>query len=352
MAITKKIKIYMEEAYRDTIWCKELLGGLEKELKKRRLIFEECTKIEEADNDCYGFVLGMNHEWVENCIRKCNELGMVPIVLSNQSDEKLNGSYHLICPDVLAVAGELKESLLLSGRKRVALYGSNRNNELDKSRTEIFAELISRVEDIYPNNGNLEKCFRTFLPKAAAYDAVLCINGYAAISLVKKLEKENPQLLDQLEILTFEEVLKHSKYNQWISCIEMNLENYGITALQLLDMISQRDDISGMTVKMKCSLCEVSPKQEMEEDVSDGLEADYEDPEIIQMAKIEQLLRDADDMDHHIIAMLLDHATYADIADSCYMTEGNVKYRVKKYLTISDCSTKKELIELLQEYLQ
>ena len=44
MNITNKVKIFCEEAYAETIWCKELLGGLHKELKKRRLAFELCTK--------------------------------------------------------------------------------------------------------------------------------------------------------------------------------------------------------------------------------------------------------------------------------------------------------------------
>ena len=78
----------------------------------------------------------------------------------------------------------------------------------------------------------------------------------------------------------------------------------------------------------------------------------FDDPEVLYMAKIEQLMQEADDMDHHIIAMLLGGAKYGEIADSCYMTEGNVKYRVKKYMTICSCSTKKELLELLKEYLQ
>ena len=49
----------------------------------------------------------------------------------------------------------------------------------------------SYAKEIYSNKDNLENCFRSFLPKAALYDAVVCVNGYAAVSLVKKLEKEN-----------------------------------------------------------------------------------------------------------------------------------------------------------------
>jgi hypothetical protein len=103
---------------------------------------------------------------------------------------------------------------------------------------------------------------------------------------------------------------------------------------------------------MNVNISEIPEKDHEEPDVLTEQHQLYEDPEIIHMAKIEQLLRDADDLDHHIIAMLLDNAKYSDIADSCYMTEGNIKYRVKKYMSICDCKTKKELLELLQEYLQ
>ena len=103
---------------------------------------------------------------------------------------------------------------------------------------------------------------------------------------------------------------------------------------------------------MRVNVCEIPEKDGMNRESELENIAFYEDPEIIHMAKIEQLLQNADDMDHHTLAMLLGGAKYGEIADSCYMTEGNVKYRVKKYMSTCNCKTKKELLELLQEYLQ
>jgi hypothetical protein len=349
MGITKKIKICCEETYVETIWCKQLLGGLVKELKKRRLLYEQSEQIEE--DDCV-VLLGMNHDWVKRTVCKCNEKGITPILLSNQSKQSFAGQAHLICPDIQKISERIQNALEAAGRTKVALYASNPVADPDRDRTEILSKLIQKVNDIYPNNGSLEKCFRSFLPKASMYDAVICTNGYAAVSLVKKLEKENPDILKKTVILTFEEVLKHSKYNEWISFVDLNLESYGSIAVQILDMLSLKDDISGITVEMNGSLCEIAHKvQEVSETFEEDTES-YEDPEIVHMAKIEQLLRDADDLDHHIIAMLLDGATYGEVADRSYMTEGNVKYRVKKYMSICGCTTKKELLELLQEYLQ
>lgn len=351
MSITNKTKIICEEVYAESIWCKQLLGGLQKELKKRRIAYEQTSDVTDvlAEDDVY--IIGMSNSWTENIIAKCNESGCVPVVLSSQSQRSAQGQYHLVCSDIRVAAKKLKEAFNTAGRSRVALYGGNYSSDLDKDRTAIFSELVSSVSDIYMNTGNLENCFRSFLPKASLYDAVICVNGYAAISLVKKLEKEDAKLLEKLVIVSCEEVLKHSKYNQWISFVDLKLESYGAVALSVMEMAALKSAISAITVQMNAEVCEISKTVEEDFAIVGGVEF-YEDPEIIHMAKIEQLLRDADDMDHHIIAMLLDNAKYSEIADSCYMTEGNVKYRVKKYMSTCDCKTKKELLELLQEYLQ
>lgn len=352
MNTTNRIKIICEEPYGESIWIKQLLGGLAKELKKRRIACEqtfEAGKISREDNVC---IIGISNGWTEEIVAKCNKAECVPLVLSCQSQRTVQGQYHLICADIKNVAKKLKEEISSAGRTKIALYGANFSADLDKDRTSIFSQLISEPSDIYANTGNLETCFRSFQPKAALYDAVICVNGYAALSLVKKLEKEKPVLLKNLAIVTFEEVLKHSKYNHWISLIDLNLESYGAAAMAVLEMAAIRSDISVITVRMNAKVCDISAKDEETHALLAEETAYYEDPEIIHMAKIEQLLRDADDMDHHIIAMLLDNAKYSEIADSCYMTEGNVKYRVKKYMSTCDCKTKKELLELLQEYLQ
>lgn len=348
----QKMKIICEEAYMESAWCKQLLGGLTKELKKRRIAHEQLFCGENIFRDDNVCIIGMSNAWVENTISKCNESECVPLVLSNQSKRNVEGQYHLICADMGRAAKNLQEAFESSGRKKVALYGANYSSDLDKDRTMIFSQLMKEPSDIYINTGNLETCFRSFYPKAALYDAVLCVNGYAAVSLAKKLEKESPVLLEKLVIVSCEEVLKHSKYNQWISVIEQNLESYGSAAMAALELTESKNDISEITVRMGVDVCEIQKKPESAQLADTEAAAFYEDPEIIHMAKIEQLLRDADDLDHHIIAMLLDNAKYSDIADSCYMTEGNVKYRVKKYMSTCDCKTKKELLELLQEYLQ
>ena len=345
----KKIRILCEKACAESIWCKQLFSGLVKELKKRRIGFEQDGDISKEDGVC---MIGMSNEWTQSEVARCNERGCVPIVLSTQSGRTVKGEYHLICSDMEGVTKDLKEAFVSAGRKKIALYGAGHTSDLDKDRSDVFSELVSGSQNIFRNTGNLEYCFRSFLPKAARFDGVVCVNGYAAISLVKKLEKENPQILKQTVIVSCEEVLRHSKYNQWVSYVDLNLESYGKVGLSVLELTEHNREIGNITIKMKGTVCEIPKKSEKTKDTAAAEELQLKDPEIISMERIEQLLRDADDLDHHIIAMLLSDATYSEISDSCYMTEGNIKYRVKKYMSICECRTKKELLELLREYLQ
>ena len=124
----------------------------------------------------------------------------------------------------------------------------------------------------------------------------------------------------------------------------MKLEAYGAMAVKVLNLADQSDSVTEITIKMKCEVSE-SAKNDTTDELQDT-------SRILTLGRVEQLMEDATDMDHHIIALLLDSKTYAEIADRSYMSEGNVKYRVKKYMTICGCKTKKELLELLKEYLQ
>ena len=256
----RKIRIILEEAYADSIWCKELLSGLQKELKKRRLASDICTEFIVHDAEDAVCLIGMSNSWLKTMVEKCNALDFLPIVLSAQAGRSVEGKYHLICPDMKATAKELKEAFVYAGRTKIALYGANYSVDLDKDRTALFSELVDAPSDIYTNTGNLEACFRSFQKKAAFYDTVLCVNGYAALSLVKKLEKEHKELLEKIVILSCEEVLKHSKYNQWISLIDLKLESFGAIAMTVMEMASLRSDISVITVRMNVTISEIPGK--------------------------------------------------------------------------------------------
>lgn len=350
MSTQKKIQIICEEAGKDSPYCKQVLSGLLKEIKKRRCSFIEAYDGKEIDAKDTVFIVGLSRNWFERMIRQCNDRGNTPIVLSNCSARIYAGQYHCICTGMKDVMSNLYASCNQAGRTNIALYGVDHTSDSDMDRMQTFLKLAKDSGNIYLNSGNLEACFQTFFPYVDRYDTVICVNGYAAVSLVRKLEKINPEILDKIVVVSCEEVLRYSRYNSRILFVDLNFDTYGTAAMQLLEIEKNVKHAFEITVSIKGNVCEIPEKQEEEESADE--EEFYEDPEIICMARIDQLMMESDQQDNEIIDMLMSGNTYSEIAENCFMTEGNVKYRVKKYMAICQVKTKKELLEMLQEYLR
>lgn len=352
MSVQKEIRILAEESAAGNIWCRELTEGLTKELKKRRMNCKKISTTKEITEGTVVFVIGAGEHFVENAVFVCNAKGIVPILLSNHQ-RSYPGKYHLVYADVEGAMETLCRECRKAGRERIALYGIQNTITPDIEQMRNFSKIVKDVSDIYMNNGNLETCFLSFLPYAERYDAVICVNGYAAVSLVKKLEVSAPDLLEKLVIVSFEEILLSAHYKERISFVDLKLEGFGATALAVMELAQGKKDISAIRVSIEAKICDI-PEKEPEEAPTEESEEYlmFADPEVVCMARVEQLLQESDEMDHVIIEMILNNAKYSEIAEACFMTEGNVKYRVKKYLNICKISTKKELQDLLTEYLR
>lgn len=350
MSTPERMIILCEEACRDVPFCKQVMSGMKKEAKKRRCSYLEDAELREIKENDLIVLTGMSRSWFEHAIRKCNEQKVMPIVLTNCSSGNFSGKYHCICADMRDVMERLYKACLASGRTNLALYGVDHASDPDIDRMQIFLSLAKDSGSIYLNSGNLEACFQTFYPHADRYDTVICVNAYAAVSLVRKLEKIHPEILDRIVVISCEEALRYSRYSSRILCVDLNYEAYGTAVFQIPEVLKSVPKLLGITMTVRGTVCEIPVKEKEEEPIDDR--EFYEDPEIICMARIDQLMMESDSQDHQILTMLMEGNTYAEIAESCFMTEGNVKYRVKKYMTICQVKTKKELLAMLLEYLQ
>ena len=133
----------------------------------------------------------------------------------------------------------------------------------------------------------------------------------------------------------------------------MKLDTFGNAAIFIMESTEGKENNMTISVSVEGEVQSIaSPKIEQKSYLEETDEyLLFADPEEVCMARVEHLLESADEVDQVIIELLMNNATYSQIADDCYMTEGNVKYRVKKYLSICKVSSKKELLDMLLEYL-
>lgn len=333
------VKIICEEAYETSIWCKQIVSGLVLELKKKRQRYIKTNQIEQIQGNSVIYLIGANHNWLEHAILLCNSKGVIPVVLCNQDNRRIRGQYHCVCADIYGSMKQLCDNFFQMGKTKIALYGVNLSSVSDQSRMECFLEVTSDEKSVFENDGNLEECYQKFLPYIREYQAVICVNSYAAISLVNKLKVSERDLLDKICIVSCTKTVLSSWYSQWISFVELNLEEYGKAALTISELAGDRPYISGITITIEADVSEIAQRKSCEglQQQYEYNDSFYEDSEWLDLSKIEHMLNECSEFDRQILALLLQGATLIDgnggtpIEDSVILVEGERIAKVGSY---------------------
>lgn len=224
------ILIFVEDTYSHSGWCQDLVDGLVSELKMKRMAFRFIHSIEEMNQSSgYIYVIGSSTGWIRTVLKDANRVGIYPILLCNQAFHELDVRYSTVCSDTNGSMHHLVDTLIATGRTRIALYGTNPHSVSDESRKKAFYYAIGQEDqrDVYINDGSMERCFRSFQGTMADYDAVICANDFTAISLVRNLLAAYPQELERLLIIGCAETCLTEYYSPYILSIRVNFQEYG-----------------------------------------------------------------------------------------------------------------------------
>jgi len=334
--------ILVEAGFADSVWCKQILQGLTGELKKRR---ESYTLDPELLSGSV-FVIGSSAPWLETQVGRCNAGGCVPVLLCSSQRKISGGRYHCVCPDIGGSMRQLTDALTKRWGSRLVLYGVNPSSVGDRSRREAFEQACPQGLCL-ENRGSLADCFAAFLPLLEKTDAVLCANGFAAVSLYRRLRamgREKP-------IISCAQTLLCSRHQGAITSVDMNYPTFGKTALAVADLARKHAQISELTVTVRWRVEGVSSDALPAVVSSVPTDRFYDDSELQQMLKVENLLSACDDTDTRLVSMLLSGESYAAMANACFLTEGAVKYRVRNMRNICACTDREDLEKLLRTYL-
>lgn len=354
--------ILVEPSYSNSIWCKNILSGLLDEIRQKRMAYQQINNIEQVnrEEEPYIFIIGSDIDWVNRTLVICNEKGIYPILLCNQAYHVFDVEYSCVCSDIIGSMRYLIDSLKAMGKSKVAMYGVNRKSISDISRMESFLSVQKNADlnQIYLNSGSLKQCYQSFIKEAEKYDAVICANDFAAISLICYLREKHQEMLEHLTIMSCAET-QLSKYDTGLTSINMNFKEYGGAAISIYDCLKRNRFLSHIVMAIKWHIG--APKfaefqrigQMLDESMVEIPESDifYEDLELMKMLKIEQLLNQSDEIDRIIVNGLLDEQSYEKISIECFMSESSVKYRVKKMMETCGMDSKYKLINLLREYI-
>lgn len=349
------VSILTEPAYGNSMWCKALLASLTDCLKQKRIPFCEVFEELPAGCDCV-FIIAANYNWIKQTLCCLNAVGIKPILLCNQAENITGYSYSCVCSDIVGSMRFLLQELKAEGKTKVALYGVNTESISDIGRVDgLFALKQGQLDSlrVFVNEGSLNECFKSFYPVREEYDAVICTNDFAAISLIRNLKQKAPEILPRLKIFSCSQTNFSAYYQKEITTVNMNFEHYGKAAVFICEKLKNHPYMSGMTITINWNMEEnksalSAPVLLGKIDASDIF---YADREMREMILVEQILSMSSKTDRIILDQLVNGATIEKTAQQCFLTGSGVKYRIKRILQECGLENKTALTTLLQTYL-
>lgn len=350
------VAILTDKTYSDSLWCQIIFLSLTERLRSKRIPF--CEIFDACPGQCDAiFVIATDHEWTSGVVHQLNACGRSPILLCNQYENLPGCVYSCVCSDVNAAMKDLLESLRGQGRQKIAIYGMNPASISDISRVNsLFAWRDPDTEpmDVFLNEASLEQCFSDFYPHAAQFDAVVCTNDYAAVSLVRNLMRTDPQRLEKLTIVGCSETNLSGYYRKYISTVNVNFDQFGRAAVYIYESLRKRPYLSGMTLNVAWGYREEAPAgpyPEIPLTLTRTVDDFYQDPELQEMLIVDKLLNATDPVDKEILSGLAQGKTNEELAEGCFLSEGSIKYRIKRLLGVSGATSREDVIRLLTKYV-
>jgi len=351
----------VESEYKNTPWCTETVEGLQAEIKrKKQTIYEveNILDIAESEEKSSVIIIGSLKSWISDRIGETRHKGMLPIVLSNSNVEYTRKNYSNVSSDVYGALHTAISTARGNGKPRIALYGINLNSASDSIRKKAFLKFGGNKKDIYNNHGSLKGCFYSFLPSIDNYDTIICANDFVAASLVNRLKRQGYDL-GRLYIISCSDGILLKNMSPSVTAFSRNFKAFGRAAISAHEMFTKNPEIAFSDIQIKYqlrvrettpNLTEYTDAVELEPQEETSTFNIYDDPELLEIMKVEKILRGGDSIDLQILRYVDQKQTYESIAEKLFISVSAVKYRLKNLCKIAEVSGIKELMSLVEKY--
>lgn len=353
------IYLLVEKAYIDYPWCQRTLRGIQEEAKKKGCAVHEIDSLNAVTVDCACVLLvGASREWNDKMIVQCRSKGLHPVILSNQLSLPTNEPVSSVMMDLHSSMSLAVQYLHSLGRYHLALYGVNPHASSDPWRVKRFHELTAENGNVFTLETTAEETFQRFYTEIHRYDGVICVNDYVAVSLIRRLKELAYDIPHKLYIVSYGDMHLSKLLTPSITSISDDYGHFGRAALSICNMIERNECISSVKISLHSKLfvrqtTENRPFDNTEvEIIETPIQANkfFTDLEISNLARLEALFSQCDEIDFELIQLLLKDQPYATMAQKCFISETAVKYRVKKMQKICGFSSRNDLVEYFRQH--
>ncbi|MBQ9325289.1 MAG: LacI family DNA-binding transcriptional regulator [Clostridia bacterium] len=366
------IPVLTEPNFRSYLWAKQTMEGIAQEANKRKYRFVplEAEKFEEIDYDAlFGeerrmlIVVGTSVSWMPRTLEFFNARDIESVFISFDPAETslptgmvrmdyVSAIHHLLC--------YLTEDCK---RERIAMYAYNPNSSADTIKLRYFRKWCaqrgcSADESTFFNLADLTACYRRFREKAGQFDAVICANDIAAVSLLSFLRRDGIRVPEELHVTAFGNSQMAMRVHPSLTTSTLDHREMGKQAVLLFSYLSKTPATSSLSSRVRSQLI-VRESTAMIPDTTRHLfphsDADafetsidfYSDPEAEHLLRAETLLNACDETDMLLLERLMQGCSIDSLEHEMYLTTSALHYRKKRLMNLVNCQQTAEFLTFL-----
>ena len=348
-----------EPGISENFWNAKYMAGMRAAVResKGRLVeisLSDLDEINEKNRDLklrVPIILnGRSSDWIASLIPLVCDKGFHPMLLASHNYTPQRGVSSLRF-DFFGLYTSWFAYFRRCGSKNMALVGANKNNVGDSIKCQAISGFNdgNGKADIYYMKSSMRLCLESFINNAKEYDVVLCVNDVVAIILKSMLRKSG--LENSVEVHSFWDSPLSKYINHQEKLIALNYNELARQAIKVYSFLVNNPEIESVavTVKGDMSHCLAPIKSAY---VQPNENTFLKDPSVQDVYALERLFSSLDELDFEIIKCVIKGDTYELIAEKENVSLGTVKYRIKKMLALAGKTKRKELLMLVEKYLQ
>jgi hypothetical protein len=341
------IRIKTEAQFSNSIWCSEYLKGIRHEASLQSI------RIEEQGED-YQILVGSSNKWISQQFHRRNTVLITPDVYEvDQMANSVSVNFHQAMTRL--------SSYFTSGqRERTILFGVNPMSAGDAMKGKCFSTIFPDGR-IFQNQGNLMSSVESVLSQIDSIDSIICCNGLISVLLCKELVKYGVKVPDDVWIIGFGHTSIGQLLDPSISSIDCDYFSVGKHAVKACMLLTRNPKLASISMTIDFKILPGGSTgfwKDTGEDIGGGkqgitgkgITSFYEDEDVKDLIRLEELFTQCRKCDAGILKGLEEGIRYCDLSDELNMSENTLKYRIRRMIEISKCSSRQELLDLIARF--
>lgn len=250
------------------------------------------------------------------------------------------------------------------GCHRTALYGVLPTSSADYRKKLYFEQAMERrhIESpstlCFANTTGLRDCYQIFHSRIEEFDSVICVNGFAAATLMLQLTADGFSVPEDIQIVTFGGVRLSDFSSTPISVMVTDTSIMAQHAVLTYRYLYNNHHFSGrinalipgeLTIRESTKVLDAEPPAVMPPSSSEETSPYFfnNDKDVQYLVKFEKLLVSCDSIDTQILKQLCNGNSYEKMSQSLHLSKNAVYYRIKRMKDIVEIGSIEEFREFL-----